>query len=89
MRDRHLPRLCRTCQAPMARQEDRCWRCGARWATEDGPRTPLRVIVGGASTDGARDSGIAALDADRWLNEGGALDSEAAVLSAALTTARR
>jgi hypothetical protein len=89
MRDRHLPRLCPTCQAPMARQEDRCWRCGARWATEDGPRTTLRVIAGGASTDGARDPGIAALDVDRWLNEGGSLDSEAGALSAAATTARR
>jgi hypothetical protein len=31
MRDRHHPRLCRTCQAPMARQETSCWRCGAEW----------------------------------------------------------
>jgi hypothetical protein len=29
IRDRHHPRLCRTCQAPMARQEASCWRCGA------------------------------------------------------------
>ena len=89
MRDRHLPRLCHICQAPMARQEDGCWRCGARWATEDRPRTSLRVIVGGASTDGAPAPGIAALDADRWLDEGGALDSDAAALCAAPTTARR
>jgi hypothetical protein len=87
MRDRHLPRLCRTCQAPMARQEDRCWRCAGRWASGDKPR--LRVIVGGASTDGARDPGIAALDVDRWLNDGGALDPETGTLSAAHTTARR
>jgi len=73
----------------MARQEDRCWRCGACWATEDRPRTSLRVIVGGASTDGAPVPGIAALDADRWLDEGGALDSEARTLSPAPTTARR
>jgi len=73
----------------MARQENRCWRCGAHWSTEDRPRTTLRVIVGGASTDDARDSGVAALDADRWLNEGGALDSKAGVLSASRTTARR
>jgi len=89
MRDRHLPRLCRTCQGPMARQEDRCWRCGARWASEQEPRTPLRVIVGGASTEGARDPGIGALEADRWLDEGGALGFEAGTLSAASTTARR
>lgn len=73
MRDRHLSRLCRTCQAPMARQEDRCWRCGARWSTEAEPRTPLRALIGGGSIDAARDPSIAALDADRWLNEGGSL----------------
>ena len=38
IRDRHHPRLCRTCQAPMARQETSCWRCGA--ACEAGPATP-------------------------------------------------
>jgi predicted amidophosphoribosyltransferase len=27
MRDRHLPRLCQTCEAPLARQQDACWRC--------------------------------------------------------------
>ena len=27
---RHQPRLCRSCQRPMSRQEDACWRCGAR-----------------------------------------------------------
>ncbi len=31
MRDRHFPRLCRTCDAPMARQADTCWHCGAQW----------------------------------------------------------
>jgi predicted amidophosphoribosyltransferase len=77
MRDRHLPRLCRTCQAPMARQENGCWRCGARWATEDRPRSTLRVLIGEASTDHARAPAIAAFDADRWLNEGGALDTKA------------
>ncbi len=39
MRDRHLPRLCRSCEAPMARQEDTCWRCGVPWV--DGAQTPL------------------------------------------------
>jgi predicted amidophosphoribosyltransferase len=28
-RNRHLPRLCRSCSAPLASQEDDCWRCGA------------------------------------------------------------
>jgi len=48
MRERHLPRVCRHCQAPMASQEGTCWRCGTEWATEDAPRTTLRLIVGGA-----------------------------------------
>lgn len=47
MRERHFPRVCRTCQAPMARQEDTCWRCGTPWVSEDGPRTTLTVIDGG------------------------------------------
>ena len=51
MRERHLSRVCRSCRAPMARHEDTCWRCGAQWASEEGPRTTLRVIVGGARTD--------------------------------------
>jgi hypothetical protein len=40
MRDRHLPRLRRSCRGPMARQEDTCWRCGARWAAEEQPGDP-------------------------------------------------
>jgi predicted amidophosphoribosyltransferase len=49
MRERHFPRLCRSCQAPMARQEDACWRCGAQWASEDQPLTTLVLI---AAVDG-------------------------------------
>ena len=48
MRDRHLPRLCGHCQAPMARQDDTCWRCGTQWAAEDVPQPALRMIPGGA-----------------------------------------
>jgi hypothetical protein len=88
MRNRHFPRLCRSCQAPMARQEDACWRCGAHWAAEDEPRTALRLIPGGASAQiaGVPQAGIAAtvanderaatqarLDVDRWIDEGGSL----------------
>jgi hypothetical protein len=47
-RNRHVPRVCHTCQAPMSSQEDTCWRCGARWQTEDTPETTLRLIPGGA-----------------------------------------
>jgi hypothetical protein len=73
MRERHFPRLCRTCRAPMARQEDTCWRCGAQWESEDAPPTRLKVLAGGARA--ASDS---RLDADRWANEGGSLAFEAA-----------
>jgi len=51
MRERHFPRVCHTCQAPMARQEDTCWRCGTRWVSEDEPRTTLTVIAGGRQAD--------------------------------------
>jgi hypothetical protein len=107
MRERHLPRLCRICQAPMARQEDRCWRCGTRWSvrrtppTEDRPQRTLRVIVGGASDDGAADpstaaavaddaqgsSGETARDLERWLNEGGRLESRGEASPPRTTTA--
>jgi hypothetical protein len=74
--------VCRSCHAPMARQEDTCWRCGTQWATEVEPPTTLRVITGGAQVEDRLDPAIAAsdarLDADRWANEGGSVVSEAA-----------
>jgi hypothetical protein len=73
VRERHFPRVCHTCHAPMARQEDSCWRCGTQWASEDEPRTTLRVIAGGAQADDRA-------DADRWANDGGSLVAEAAAL---------
>ena len=51
LRDRHVPRVCGHCHSPLARQEDECWRCGTQWASEDEPRTALRVIDEGASLD--------------------------------------
>jgi hypothetical protein len=45
----------------MARQQDTCWRCGSQWASEDAPRTTLKVIPGGAQVEH---------DVDRWANEG-------------------
>jgi hypothetical protein len=71
MRNRHFPRLCGHCQGPMARQEDVCWRCGTRWASEDAPRTTLEVLPGGAPDE-------ASLDAERWIDEGGSFDGEIA-----------
>jgi hypothetical protein len=72
MRERHFPRVCLSCSAPLARQEDTCWRCGTRWASEGEPRTTLRVIAGGA-----RDASDAGLDADRWTHEGGSVVASA------------
>jgi predicted amidophosphoribosyltransferase len=65
MRDRHFPRLCGRCHAPMARQEDACWRCGTRWASEDRPRT--LQAVSGAAPD-------ARLQTERWIDEGGSFE---------------
>jgi hypothetical protein len=81
MRDRHFPRLCRACRAPMARQEDTCWRCGTQCGAEARPRTPLHVIPGGAPTDAvgrARTVNEASLAMERWFDEGGRVPVEAA-----------
>ena len=86
MRERHFPRVCRSCRAPMARQEDACWRCGTEWASEDAPRTTLKVIAGGAQAAdppepatavAAHAASDARLAADRWANEGGSFASDA------------
>jgi hypothetical protein len=86
MRERHFPRVCRSCHAPMARQEDACWRCGTEWASEAAPRTTLKVIPGGAANRAepviavaARASSDARLAADQWANDGGSYASEATV----------
>jgi hypothetical protein len=48
MRDRHYPRLCRSCDAPMARQDDTCWSCEAAWDYRRSARRHAhRVIPGG------------------------------------------
>jgi hypothetical protein len=76
----------------MARQENACWRCDKNWATEDDPTTTLRLVSGGAPADassashariartpssGERAATQARLDANRWIDEGGSLGSEA------------
>lgn len=68
MRNRHTPRLCRNCTAPMASQENKCWRCGVEWASEEGPRTTLHLI--------SADAPAQTEDAERWTNEGGSFASE-------------
>ena len=47
MRDRHFPRLCRSGDAPMARQEDSCWRCEADWDDRPARRSARLVVRGG------------------------------------------
>ena len=68
MRDRHFSRVRGSCQAPTARQENACWRCGAKWVL---PRTALRVLAGGQQVRPAADAARAdaGLDADRWMND--------------------
>jgi hypothetical protein len=68
MRDRHFARVCRHCRAPMARQEDMCWRCGTEWASEEERRTTLRLLPGDAHTQSE--------DGERWTNEGGSFRSD-------------
>ena len=67
MRNRHIPRLCGNCQAPMAGDEDTCWRCGVEWDSEQEPRTTLRLIPGEAR-----------LDTERRTNEGDSVAPETA-----------
>jgi hypothetical protein len=102
MRNRHFPRLCGTCHAPLARQEDTCWRCGAQWRSDEAPAAPtLRVISGDAPAAvaaaighrpaaGVRTHPRAATEAgvelDRWTDEGGSLDPEPDALVAADST---
>jgi len=45
MRNRHLPRVCRHCHAPMASGDDACWRCGTQWATEAQPPATLQLVA--------------------------------------------
>ena len=72
MRNRHLPRVCRNCDAPMASGAESCWHCGVQWAQEAGPRTVLRLIAGGAEHRSRP-------DVERWTNEGGRFPAEVAV----------
>jgi predicted amidophosphoribosyltransferase len=51
MRNRHFPRLCRACDAPMAGQEDECWRCGAQWDSSGDRRPNTSHVPSGASPD--------------------------------------
>jgi hypothetical protein len=73
MRERHFPRLCRRCVAPMARQEDTCWRCGIEWAPTAAPPTTLRLVpaLGQAELAPTVAVGCVPLELERRTNEGG------------------
>jgi hypothetical protein len=93
MRNRHLPRLCRSCGGPMARQEDTCWRCGARCADEPQPAAQPRVVLPIVLTiPGVRTApavGAANGDADRGAHEGGAFAAPDGAAAAAGSGGRR
>jgi hypothetical protein len=55
MRDRHLPRLCRSCDAPLARQEDTCWSCEAAWDYRRSARRSAQRVI--PADDAARPAG--------------------------------
>ena len=60
--NRHTPRLCVACQAPLGSQDGACWRCGSRRADRHEQRAePQRQTQS---------------DADRWTDEGGGLVME-------------
>jgi hypothetical protein len=44
MRNRHIPRVCRNCHAPLASGAAACWHCGVRWASEEQPPATLRLV---------------------------------------------
>jgi hypothetical protein len=84
MRERHFPRLCRSCDAPMARQEDTCWSCEAAWDYRSARGRAWRVIPAGhaarpdggdqpsarAVTGKARAGAQARLDVNHLADEG-------------------
>jgi predicted amidophosphoribosyltransferase len=57
MRDRHLPRLCRDCTAPMARQEEICWNCGAVYAPARASETDPPKMAGATAAERFDDDG--------------------------------
>ena len=78
MRNRHIPLLCRRCKGPLARQEARCWHCGAERPPDPGLPTPmLRVIEGGGSAP------------ERWPDEAGSSPAELPPVAAGSRTAGR
>jgi len=46
MRGRHFPRLCRSCDAPLARKDDAYWRCQEDWADRQGTAVAGSAPIG-------------------------------------------
>jgi hypothetical protein len=67
VRDRHIPRLCRSCTAPMGRQQDACWRCGGEWSTS-APSRPAADPIAAAVLDAEAEARVSA---QRWIDGGG------------------
>ena len=96
MRNRHIPRLCRSCGAPMAGHQDACWRCDVPWAPEEAPRTTLRLVPSTAPGQAermpleaaARSASQTQLDAERWTNAGGSFAANVAAAVAAVSAGR-
>jgi len=90
MRDRHFPRLCRSCDAPMARQQDTCWSCAAAWDDRTATHRARPVLHSGHAAHpgrgdqpsgpmvigGRRAVAQARLDLARWADEGGTVADE-------------
>jgi len=81
MRDRHIPRLCRACTAPIARQQGACWRCGVEWSTT-APSRPAADPIAAALVQAEAEARVSA---ERRNDEGGTYAEPPArrVLSAA------
>jgi hypothetical protein len=93
MRNRHFPRLCRTCDSPMSRQEDKYGHCGAIWDSTDDRRPNTSRVIPEPSADReharrrrmpatvAADAGTSTMgQLDRWKNEGGSLGHKKVVV---------
>ena len=78
--NRHLPRLCHACGAPMPRQEDSCWSCGARWVDN-------MTAVDAATAEAAIQA--RAPTSARWADEGGSGPSESGAPPPVPVTAQR
>ena len=70
--------MCRSCRAPIARQEAACWRCGVECAAEEDVRRTWPVLAGGRPAPPMRvlAQGEADVHMDRWMDEGSSVGRE-------------